>query len=286
MKHAVKRYLREHCPSAVAAYHTFRSSRESFRHAAATTPFGFRMRGHGSMQTGAFEPVETALIRELLPNVAAFIDVGANVGFFSCLARHAGVHVVAIEPSAHNLALLLDNLVENGWTDVEVYPVAVGADTDIATLYGDGTGASMVRRWSGTSDVWRRLVPVTTLDALVGTRFTREPLLIKVDVEGLELSVLTGARATLGREPRPTWLVEVCLTEHHPGGRHPDFEGVFQAFWSEGYEARTADEERRLVQPEDVRRWIAHGARDFGGINFLFDFPGARPDPAVHNARA
>jgi len=270
MKQALKRFVVQRCPSLIAAYHTFRSARETFRHPTKPTPFGFRMKGHGSMQRGDFERGETALVRQLLPDVSTFVDVGANVGFFSCLARQAERHVVAVEPSAQNLDLLLGNLAENGWTDVEVYPVALAREPGIATLYGEGTGASMVRRWSGTSEVWRRLVPVSTLDVLLDNRFAGERLMIKIDVEGLEYAVLAGASNTLTRQPSPTWLLEVCLTEHHPGGRNPDFAAVFETFWRHGYEARTADTEHRLVGPEDVARWIAAGARDFGWINFLF----------------
>jgi FkbM family methyltransferase len=270
MKQMLKRYVVHGCPSLVAAYHTFRSARETFRHPTKPTPFGFSMKGHGSMQRGDFERGETALVRELLPRVSTFVDVGANVGFFSCLARQAGLHVVAVEPSAQNLDLLLGNLTENGWTDVEVYPVALAREPGIATLYGEGTGASMVRRWSGTSEVWRRLVPVSTLDVLLDNRFPGERLMIKIDVEGLEHAVLAGAKNTLTREPSPIWLLEVCLTEHHPGGRNPDFAAVFETFWRHGYEARTADSDNRLVRPEDVARWVAAGARDFGWINFFF----------------
>lgn len=270
MKQVLKRYVVRQFPSLVAAYHTFRSARETFRHSTTPTPFGFRMKGHGSMQSGDFERGETMLLRELLPGVTTFVDVGANVGFFSCLARQAGLHVVAVEPAAQNLDLLLGNLAENGWNDVEVYPLALAQEPGIATLYGEGTGASMVRRWSGTSEVWRRLVPVTTLDVLLDNRFRAERLMIKIDVEGLEHAVLAGATNTLQRDPSPTWLVEVCLTEHHPGGRNPNFAAVFETFWRYGYEARTAEADQRIVRPADVSRWIAAGKRDFGWINFLF----------------
>ena len=99
-----------------------------------------------------------------------------------------------------------------------------------------------------------------------------ERLLIKIDVEGFERAVLDGAAATLNRIPRPMWLIEICLTEHHPEGINPDCTAVFNIFWRAGYECRTADSERRLVTERDVARWVQCRTRDFGGINYLFSF--------------
>jgi hypothetical protein len=116
----------------------------------------------------------------------------------------------------------------------------------------------------------RRLVPVAMLEVLLGNRFPAERLMIKIDVEGRGHAVLAGAANTLQRDPSPTWLVEVCLTKHHPGGRNPNFAAAFETFWRYGYEARTAEADQRTVRPADVSRWIAAGKRDFGCINFLF----------------
>jgi hypothetical protein len=112
---------------------------------------------------------------------------------------------------------------------------------------------------------------VSTLDALLAHRFAGKRVCIKIDVEGFEYSVLAGAGGTLQREPRPLWLVEVCLTEHHPSGTNPHFADVFQVFWANGYSAYTADRTRRRVTPEDVARWVTARRRDFGTINFMFE---------------
>lgn len=59
------------------------------------TPFGFKLIGsnsihHISMQEGTFEPEEIALFQNLLENAEVFVDVGANIGFYSCLASLYG----------------------------------------------------------------------------------------------------------------------------------------------------------------------------------------------------
>jgi hypothetical protein len=75
------------------------------------TPYGFKLIGshsvhHQGMQAGLFEPEETEVIRHHLRKADVFIDVGANIGFYSCIARSDGKYVVAIEPLIQNLRYL------------------------------------------------------------------------------------------------------------------------------------------------------------------------------------
>lgn len=235
------------------------------------TPRGFLFAGHSAMEAGTFEPFEATFIADNARRARALIDVGANAGYFACIARREGQHVIAVEPLSANVQLLMTNVASNGWDDIEVVPVGLSAKPGFAELYGGGTGASLIENWSGTSSVWRRLVPVTTLDILLAGRFPGDRLLIKIDVEGAELDVLKGATETLRRLPAPLWLVEINLTEHHPSGLNPAFVEVFRLFWQHGYACSTADEERRIVTDDDIQRWVAHRQRDFGNINYIFE---------------
>jgi hypothetical protein len=111
---------------------------------------------------------------------------------------------------------------------------------------------------------------VSTLDHLLNGRFDNVPLLIKMDVEGFELQVLKGAKHILEMSPKPTWLVEIVLNEHFPGGRNDRFCETFEVFFSHGYEARVADEEQRHVLMSDVESWARQGRVGFGSHNYLF----------------
>jgi hypothetical protein len=124
--------------------------------------------------------------------------------------------------------------------------------------------------WAGASEKSYKIVPVTTLDVIVNTRFDGLPLLIKLDVEGFEIDVLKGGQRTLSLNPRPTWLVEIVLNEHFPGGLNDRYYETFEAFWRHGYQATTADEEQRRVNPDDVIRWAKQGSVGFGSHNYLF----------------
>jgi FkbM family methyltransferase len=238
------------------------------RHPVRETPYGFRFMGHAGMQSGEFEKAEAQAITAALADCTTMIDVGANIGFFSCLARKLGRHVVAIEPLEQNLEVLYANLSANGWDDVEIFPVGVGPRSGVALMYGGGTAASLVKRWAGMSDALRTTIPLSTLDIIAGDRFAGERLLVKIDVEGSEYDVLQGAAKLLARDPAPAWLVEVCFAENQ-SGVNPHFRNVFETFWNAGYAARVVGEDRSVTR-SDVDRWLAQGTRDFGYVNYMF----------------
>jgi len=236
------------------------------------TPYNFRLIGYRrDMQDGSFEPEETAVIKEKLGVADVFIDVGANIGYYTCLARSLGIYTVAIEPLSENLLYLYANLQENGWPDVEVWPLGVGSKPQLTTLYGGGTGASLVKEWSGSSELYRRAIPVSTLDIILGDRFAGKRLLIKVDIEGAEFAGLQGAAKTIARTPSPTWVMEICLTEHFPTGLNPHYEVIFRIFWENGYIARSVGGDRAVVTPEVIKRWVRNRERDFESASYIFE---------------
>jgi FkbM family methyltransferase len=210
------------------------------------------------------------LIQQLLKAAEVFVDVGANVGFYTCLARKSDKHTIAVEPLRENLDYLYANLKVNGWLDVEVYPVGLAHHPGLATLHGFGTGASLLSGWARIPPSLGRTIPLSTLDILLGDRFRGKQLLIKVDVEGAEYDLLQGASKVLANEPAPVWIVEVNLSEHHPTGINPRFLETFAMMWRCGYRSWTADRERRAVGPDDVERWVAQGWVEFGKSNYLF----------------
>lgn len=239
------------------------------RSRAIRSPLGFTLRGGGIQATADFEPHEVAFIQRELPACEAFIDIGANVGLYTCLACQAGkTTTIAIEPFPDNQRYLLWNLLDNDFGDVRVHPVALGAQPGLLTLYGSGTGASFISGWAGATQ--QTTVPVATLDSVVrGSGLIGQRMLIKVDVEGAELGVLEGAFETLAASPSPLWLVEINLHEHHPAGQNPDFEKAFQTFWAHGYSAVSVDADRP-VTPAEVADWVSKGRRSFGGHNYVF----------------
>lgn len=50
------------------------------------TPFGFKFVGNHQMLNGAFEPEETRIMQRFISQVDVLINVGANIGYYCCLA--------------------------------------------------------------------------------------------------------------------------------------------------------------------------------------------------------
>ncbi len=133
-----------------------------------------------------------------------FIDIGANLGYYSCLfgfvAKSNGL-VLSVEPEPENLFLLNENVKLNKLKNIRIFPVAVGnADGEVTlNLYkGSNRGRhSIVVTNSGRTVK----VPLKRIDDLANELFSEGQRIdfMKIDVEGYEPFVIEGARATLLR---------------------------------------------------------------------------------------
>ncbi|MBV9494025.1 MAG: FkbM family methyltransferase [Acidobacteria bacterium] len=269
LRSATRRLLERRAPMAARLFRTLREQASILRTAPKPANEGFLLVAAGGVLHHGFEEQERRIVRRELANVDIFVDVGANVGLYACLARAAGKKVIAIEPHGGNVQQLFRSLEANGWRDVEVWPLGAGSATGTISLYGAGTGASTVSGWSGASEAFHQTISITTLDILLARRFEGERLFVKIDIEGGELPALQGATTVLDRQPRPLWLVEITLGEHRTDV-NPHFAETFDAFFRRGYRCTTADAEEREVTPVDVARWSAAGRVDFGSHNYLF----------------
>lgn len=70
-----------------------------------------------------WEPVETILCASVLAGHSAetFIDIGAQVGWFTMLALAFGAHVLAIDADLDNLALIARSATERGWDEAVTF---------------------------------------------------------------------------------------------------------------------------------------------------------------------
>lgn len=264
--------LVERFPRVAATYRLWRDSR-FVPEQARMTPLGFKFCGNAAMEQGLHEPEEVQLVRQYLNEVDVFINIGANIGYYCCLALSLGKHTIAFEPIEMNLRYLYTNVQANGWEDhIEVFPLALSNKTGLTYCYGGGTGASLIAGWAGTTKRMRRVVPVSTLDCVLGNRLAGQRCFFLVDIEGAEKFMLEGAVNHLSMKPPPIWMVEISISEHQPAGVaiNPHLLATFQIFWQNGYTARTATKDFVEVREEDIVSICQTGRDTLRTHNFLF----------------
>ncbi|HEX3920390.1 MAG TPA: FkbM family methyltransferase [Caulobacteraceae bacterium] len=170
----------------------------------------------------------SAFVSRTLGPDSVFVDVGANFGYFTCLAgsrvgRGGRGRVVAIEPNPAMLALLEANVTIN-WSmaDIEILRLAAGATDGQAQLaIPRQRAANASLSVDAPSAVERDLVEVAVrpLDALLPAG---EPVhVLKIDVEGHETAVIEGARQTIARSPDILVVMEWSLSQMQEAGYEP-----------------------------------------------------------------
>jgi FkbM family methyltransferase len=240
---------------------------------------GYKFLGIPTMERGSFEKEGTKLVSRLLRKTDVVINIGANVGYYCCLSLNENKRVVAFEPMAANLRCLYKNVLANHWqAKIEIFPIALSNKTGLLKIFGGGTGASLIKGWAGTPENYVEWVPATTLNNVLGSRLLGLRCLIIADIEGSELYMLEGASQLLSSDPKPIWLVEISITEHQPMGLsiNPNLLTTFQMFWTNGYEAWTATEEPRLVEPIEIESILRTGKDTLLIHDFLFIVKGGK----------
>ena len=265
---ALVKPLVSRCPRVATMYRSVRDQLD-FVKEPIVTPWGFKLAGNVGMAQGTFEPAETELIRKTLKEVDVFVNVGANVGYYCCHALSMGKTVIAFEPNQQNLRYLCKNIKLNGWSDVEIYPIALSNSVDVLDIYGGSTGASLVKGWAGIPESYVNLVPSSTMDVVLGTRLKGRKVLVVVDIEGAEKWMLEGAIKMLANDPKPIWLVEITSKELQPTGVkiNPNYKSTFQMFFDNGYHAFSVGETVRSITKEDVES-VSEGSIDLHTNSF------------------
>ena len=144
-------------------------------------------------EQGIWEPFETELVRRSLAPGGVFLDVGANLGYFTVLGAawvgDAG-RVYAFEPEPRNFRLLQTNLDLNGYAGrVTVCEAALSdrSGTGYLKLHPDNLGDhQLVEPAAGA-------VEVALVEGAAWFREREARLdLVKIDVQGAEHAVVRG----------------------------------------------------------------------------------------------
>ena len=122
------------------------------------------------MEQGLYEAEEVEIVKRYLSDADVFINIGANIGYYCCIALNLGKKTIAFEPIDLHLKYLYRNIKANNWDDIEIFPIALSKNTGLMKIYGGGEAASLIEGWSGTPKHYCRLVPTSTLDNVLCNR--------------------------------------------------------------------------------------------------------------------
>ena len=147
---------------------------------------------------GIWEPYETALLIDHLKAGDVFLDIGANIGYYTLLAsavvKRGGV-VIACEPDTENCRLLRENLALNRVDNVIVFHAAVSDYTGSGRLYLSPDNKGDHRLYDcgdGRSNCQARVINGDCLRDVMG-----RVDFIKIDTQGSEYNILKGLESII-----------------------------------------------------------------------------------------
>lgn len=186
-----------------------------------------------------FEYGQFSLFKELVKEARVFVDVGANIGYYSLLAAiyNPSIRVYAFEPLPNAVKYIEKNIADNGFNCIETWKAALsdhdGEDTFFVSRNPKfafvpdqltSTGSLDKNQGSKTSLIDEIRVETLRLDSWVATNRIDPIDLLKLDTEATEHIVLSGAHRVLS-EHRPIIFCEVL-----PGRIEDQLNQIFSDF--------------------------------------------------------
>lgn len=141
---------------------------------------------------GGWEGEAPDILESIIEPGMVVVEMGACIGFYMLVEAACGATVYAIEPDPHNVEMMRKSLDLNGFTRARAYELAIGGV--------DGT--AHFHRSRGRSDRGRLSpkgleVKVLTLDTFARRAGITRLDVLRCDIEGAEVGMVSGGRKTL-----------------------------------------------------------------------------------------
>lgn len=203
-------------------------------------------------QDGQWEPHQTQLLLEHLQPGDTFVDVGANLGYYTVLAAtKVGPtgRVFAFEPDPESYALLVRNVQRNGLKQVMAINKAAGEASGTLRLFLSSAGRGDHRSYDPGGGRTSVEVDVVTLDQHLRAA-GGDVHVIKIDTRGAECAVLAGMK-TLFTEHRELSLAVAYYPRFVEAMGYQPAE-CFGALANHGYALQLIDETAAATRPVTV----------------------------------
>ena len=165
----------------------------------------------GALRFGVYEKAETLFFQSACRDGMTFLDVGANLGYYTALAAHAvgpNGRVLAVEPDPDSFGYLEQTIAANAVGNAEAFPVAASDAPAMLPLYISTDNRGDNRLYASDEERPQVEVKARPLDALLRENKIETVDLIKIDVQGYEPKVIAGLRETIIASPNLTLLTE------------------------------------------------------------------------------
>lgn len=166
------------------------------------------------MAMGTYEPAKHEMIRRHLRPGMTFLDVGANLGYFTLQAAQlvggTGT-VISIEPAPENFSYLQRSIALNGYNNTRALPIALSDRDGCGQLQilGRSTEYTLAPLDPRYNYLPKITVPTKTLDSVVEVEKLQHVDMVKIDVQLFEIEVLRGAQQTLRANPQLILLLDL-----------------------------------------------------------------------------
>lgn len=151
-----------------------------------------------------------------------FWDIGANIGLYSMYAslKHKNIEVISFEPSTNNLRILSRNISINNLEDIikiNQFPLSDKINCYEIMRESEFIEGYSMSSYSYQNDFEGKLISSknkyrifgTTIDYLIKNNILEIPDYIKIDVDGIEHKILTGAEQILSNNKIKSILIEI-----------------------------------------------------------------------------
>ncbi len=159
---------------------------------------------------GAYEPGPMTFMAHTIEPGWQCLDIGANIGILASAMAQACMpgKTVAFEPAKSAYSYLCANLEANAAANATALRIGIYSDSgsmDLSHAQGHPGGAHLSAEGRVADDNLEQ-VPVVALDTWIEENGFGPVNFVKIDVEGSEMHVLDGGRATFAT--RPVLLIE------------------------------------------------------------------------------
>jgi FkbM family methyltransferase len=130
------------------------------------------------------------------------VDMGACIGFYSCLCAKKGASTYAIEADPANCAIIEKAAEANGFDNLHVYNLAISGENGTAAfLESPGRTDRGRLHPKGTLKV-----ETVTLDTFVEREGIGPVDIIRCDIEGAEVGMVAGGQSVLKAMSKGSWI--------------------------------------------------------------------------------